>query len=249
MSVGEKLYKLRRENEYTQEQLAEILGVSRQAVSKWESDITYPETDKLIKLAELYDCSLDYLLKDGDKTSPVKKFKINDFYFERKSKREINGLPLWHINIGWGRCAKGIFAIGLAAKGIVSLGVLSVGLLSFGVLSVGLLALGSLSVGLLAFGAIALGLFSVGAISVGVVSIGALSVGEFSVGALSIGKYFASGDNALAMIAIGKTKATGSVFEYLGTPTAQDITYIKTLLDETIPSYLNIFKEIIKLLI
>ena len=50
MTLGEKLSKLRKEYNYTQEQLADILGVSRQSISKWESDIAYPETDKLIKM-------------------------------------------------------------------------------------------------------------------------------------------------------------------------------------------------------
>ena len=65
MTTGEKISKLRRDNNYTQEQLAELLGVSRQAISKWESSLAYPETDKLIRLGELFDCSLDYLLKDS----------------------------------------------------------------------------------------------------------------------------------------------------------------------------------------
>ncbi len=65
MTFGEKLSKLRKEYNYTQEQLADILGVSRQSVSKWESDIAYPETDKLIELGKLFDCSMDYLLKDN----------------------------------------------------------------------------------------------------------------------------------------------------------------------------------------
>ena len=64
MTLGEKLSKLRKEYNYTQEQLAEILGVSRQSISKWESDIAYPETDKLIELGKLFDCSMDYLLKE-----------------------------------------------------------------------------------------------------------------------------------------------------------------------------------------
>lgn len=68
MTLGDKLSKLRKENNYTQEQLAEILGVSRQAISKWESDVTYPETNKLIRMSELFDCSLDYLLKDTVET-------------------------------------------------------------------------------------------------------------------------------------------------------------------------------------
>ena len=52
MTLGEKLSKLRKEYNYTQEQLADILGVSRQSISKWESDIAYPETDKLIRRLE-----------------------------------------------------------------------------------------------------------------------------------------------------------------------------------------------------
>lgn len=47
-----------------QEQLAEILKVSRQSVSKWECDAAYPNTEKVIRIGKIFDCSLDYLLKD-----------------------------------------------------------------------------------------------------------------------------------------------------------------------------------------
>ncbi len=64
MTLGEKLSKLRKENNYTQEQLADVLNVSRQSVSKWEADINFPETDKLIEMSKLFDCSTDYLLRN-----------------------------------------------------------------------------------------------------------------------------------------------------------------------------------------
>ena len=64
MTLGEKIAIQRKELNYTQEQLADILDVSRQSISKWESNIAYPETDKLIALGKLFDCSMDYLLKD-----------------------------------------------------------------------------------------------------------------------------------------------------------------------------------------
>lgn len=64
MTLGEKLSKLRKENNITQEQLADALGVSRQSVSKWESDSAYPETEKLIRISAMFQCSLDYLLKE-----------------------------------------------------------------------------------------------------------------------------------------------------------------------------------------
>lgn len=64
MDFREKLQMLRKEKGYSQEQLADILGVSRQAVSKWESGTSYPETDKLIEISKLFHVSLDELLKN-----------------------------------------------------------------------------------------------------------------------------------------------------------------------------------------
>ena len=62
MSFGNNLRMLRKEKGITQEELAEMLDVSRQAVSKWESDNGYPETDKLVALAKNLGVSLDYLM-------------------------------------------------------------------------------------------------------------------------------------------------------------------------------------------
>lgn len=64
MTIGEKIARLRKEQNLTQEQFAEILKVSRQTVSKWERDEAYPDTEKLIRIGKIFDCSLDYLLKD-----------------------------------------------------------------------------------------------------------------------------------------------------------------------------------------
>lgn len=64
MTLGEKLELMRHKENYTQEQTAELLGVSRQTVGKWESDLAYPETEKLIEIGRLFGCSMDYLLKE-----------------------------------------------------------------------------------------------------------------------------------------------------------------------------------------
>ena len=248
MTLGEKLSKLRKENNYTQEQLADILGVSRQAVSKWESDISYPETEKLLRIGELYECSMDYLLRDGESESVfVPRLRVNAF--EKVSKRSVLGLPLWHINIGYGRTAKGVIAIGLSAKGILSIGLFSIGIISFGVFALGILALGVLAIGLLAAGSISCGVIALGAVSIGVVSVGATAVGYFSIGALAVGKYFALGDHAIAQIALGHTKAIGSVYQKLGKLTAQDMADVKELLDGIVPYDLSWAKEWIKLLL
>ena len=64
MTTGEKIAALRKKNGITQEQLAEILKVSRQSVSRWEMDIAFPETEKLIKLSRLLGCSIDFLFNN-----------------------------------------------------------------------------------------------------------------------------------------------------------------------------------------
>ena len=80
MTTGEKIAKLRKENGYTQEEFGDLLGVTRQSVSKWESDMSFPETDKLILIARHFNCSLDYLLnneyKDESNNQRIKKEKI-----------------------------------------------------------------------------------------------------------------------------------------------------------------------------
>lgn len=62
IQISERLQKIRKEHGYSQEQLADELGVSRQAVSKWERGEASPDTDNLIALARLYGISIDYLL-------------------------------------------------------------------------------------------------------------------------------------------------------------------------------------------
>ncbi len=258
MTLGGKVSKLRRENNYTQEQLAEILGVSRQAISKWESDTAYPETDKLIHISRLFSCSLDYLLKDELETDEQSQadgavILFRKHFHEKKSEKTLWGMPLWHIGrnargfIAIGLNARGVIALGLKARGILAFGMLPMGVLSFGMLSLGVISLGLFAAGVLSAGCFSIGLLAAGAISLGVISFGAIAIGHFSVGALSIGKYFALGDHARALIALGDTEAAGSVFQKIGRLTAKDSLAVKELLDTTVPSYLSWAKDFIKL--
>lgn len=73
MSFHENLRTIRKERNISQEALAEMLNVSRQAVSKWEQGAVYPETEKLILLSEKLDVSLDYLLRGKAEPIPQKK--------------------------------------------------------------------------------------------------------------------------------------------------------------------------------
>lgn len=65
MKFAEKLLNLRMDRGYSQEALAEELGVSRQAISKWELGTTLPETDKIIQISDFFGVSIDYLLKEN----------------------------------------------------------------------------------------------------------------------------------------------------------------------------------------
>ncbi len=104
MTTGEKLAKLRKENNYTQERLAEILGVSRQAISKWESDGAFPETEKLVQISRLYNCSIDYLIKgdtisaNTDAKPPISNEEVASF------KKEANESLKQYLSINLSTC-------------------------------------------------------------------------------------------------------------------------------------------------
>ena len=88
---------------------------------------------------------------------------------------------------------------------------------------------------------------SAGAVSFGIVSLGAVAVGDFSVGALAVGKYFALGDHATAMIALGDSHAAGSVYQRIGDISAESVSAVKAQLDAVVPSLLNWAKDLILL--
>ena len=68
MSIGERITSLRKDNNISQYQLAKLMGVSRQAVSKWENDQASPDTINLIRLADILDTDVEYLAT-GKRTS------------------------------------------------------------------------------------------------------------------------------------------------------------------------------------
>ena len=69
--IAERLQELRKKSGYSQEQVAEMLGLSRQAISKWESGQGKPEIDNIVKLTEIYHVSADYILLGTEKQTIV----------------------------------------------------------------------------------------------------------------------------------------------------------------------------------
>ena len=78
MSLGNNILIIRKENGMTQEDLADRLGVSRQAVSDWERDVKKPETQNLIDLAKLLGASIDWLCADelADSEAPREEMPV-----------------------------------------------------------------------------------------------------------------------------------------------------------------------------
>lgn len=64
MSLGKNIQYLRKQKKITQEQLAEIMSVSRQTISRWEADEIVPELNKLVALSDVFSCKLDTLVRE-----------------------------------------------------------------------------------------------------------------------------------------------------------------------------------------
>ena len=88
LEIANRLQKLRKEKGYSQEQLAAELGISRQAVSKWERAESSPDTDNLICLAKLYGVSLDELLSTDETIEEILDNNKKDAELVQESEEE-----------------------------------------------------------------------------------------------------------------------------------------------------------------
>ena len=114
MEIGNKINQLRKLSGMTQEQLAEKLNVSRQTISKWESDSTSPDLESIVKISRIFHVSLDDLLKEGEagvanktdeqitlETSVYKGYK-QDKIEMRGDRAEMSDFPLYLNTVAGG---------------------------------------------------------------------------------------------------------------------------------------------------
>ncbi len=215
MSFPQRLYELRKNAGLSQEELAGLLGVTRQAVQKWEAGASRPDMDNLVALSRHFGVTLDWLIigkeeerrSGGDRTVVVENhYHYTGWSYEYKSRRTVFGLPLVHIKLSQrGLCvAKGIIAIGNVSVGLLSIGCFSLGLVSAGALALGLAAAGGISAGLLALGGCALGYFAVGGSAVGVYALGGAAAGaSVAMGGAASGGLLAIGEEAGGPLVMG----------------------------------------------
>lgn len=252
MTLGEKIYRLRSEKGLSQEAFGDMLGVSRQSVSKWETDQSLPELEKIVVISDLFGVSTDYLLKENvekPETSVTETGSMRSKrpHYEYKSKKTVRGVPLVHVNFGLGLYrAKGVIAIGNIASGVFALGFVSAGIISIGLLTFGLLAFGTIAVGLISAGTLAVGCVAFGAFTFGIFCMGALNFGQFCFGALSYGKQVAIGDEAHGKIALGFSRAAGELYQEVNKDGNFDYQTIERLIDENVAPYWWPFREWMK---
>ena len=207
MEFPQRLYQLRRQAGISQEELANVLNLSRQAVQKWEAGTSRPDMDNLIALADYFHVSLDWLIRgvEVQQSAPVQPApevqviqEIHHYHegwhYEYRSERTLWGVPLIHINVG---------SRVHVARGIIAIGNIAVGMVSLGAISVGLFALGAITVGLLALGALCLGYCTVGGVCFGSLCFGGISLGLYCVGGIAVAAKVAIGGVVKAPVAVG----------------------------------------------
>lgn len=93
MKFHEKLIKLRKSKGLSQEELAEMLDVSRQAISRWELESTLPDVPNLIKISEIFGVSTDYLVHDdyeSDEDIPIAKEKEKEVIISENKRYNLH---------------------------------------------------------------------------------------------------------------------------------------------------------------
>lgn len=103
MNIGEKLLDLRKAKKLSQEEVADKLNVTRQTISKWETNQSTPDFDKIAPLCELYEISADELLT-GKKGSNEEVLQVNadeDLIKSKKAKGIGTGVLLYFIALAW----------------------------------------------------------------------------------------------------------------------------------------------------
>ena len=101
MELKDKLQLLRKQNGYSQEQLADKLGIARQTLSKWENGQAVPELSNLISLSNLYGITIDRIVKDDDECN-ISLWYLFSTFTETMQKMHENYVLYTYIDISTG---------------------------------------------------------------------------------------------------------------------------------------------------
>ena len=115
MNLGKEVANLRLANNMTQEELAEKIGVSRQAVTKWEASESTPELAKIIAMADLFCVSIDKLIGRGDTIYDIVKTRVEEL--SASCRKAYDGDDMTPIIYRYMEYSK---SIGLSAEQIIN---------------------------------------------------------------------------------------------------------------------------------
>ena len=235
--LNERLASLRRRAGYSQEGLAERLGISRQAVSKWEGGQSQPDVARLVQLSELYEVSLDQLIKGVPAPCPAlpdaavqmpgeaeicrgcpwrdvqrtvdEAIRAHPAHweYEYQTSRTLWGMPLVHIHLARNR-------LNARAQGVLAIGNCASGIVSVGLFARGIFSAGVCSLGLVSLGALSAGMVSLGALALGALAVGNIAVGLVAFGNMAVGELLAAGNLVRARVAVGNA-GSGSVAQVI----------------------------------
>lgn len=124
MILADKIIRLRKKNGWSQEELADKMNISRQAVSKWESAQTIPDLEKILQLSVLFGVTTDYLLKDEIEDEEFTDDTSSDITVKRITLEEANTYIEQRKRASW-RIALATFLCILSPIALIVLGVLS----------------------------------------------------------------------------------------------------------------------------
>ena len=114
MNIGNKITQLRNEHKMSQSELADLLDVSRQTISKWECNICDPEVGRIVQMAKIFNVTTDYLLDNETDNKTIKKF-----YADKKRKIKENKFLI--LSISFVNLALVLFTIALIYSNVKNL--------------------------------------------------------------------------------------------------------------------------------
>lgn len=226
MNLSEKIIRERRRLGMSQEQLADRLGITRQSVSKWEAGTSTPEISKLVAMSELFQVSLDYMLKDyleeedrlegrllreasgGDRQWEQESRREQEQYQEDENRRleeKVDALARYIRGYQYTSKTKiaGIPLVSVRFSRNLGKDSVAKGIIAIGNVAIGVISFGAISVGVISLGAIAFGMLAIAALAVGFLAWGALAIGVAAFGASAVGIYSAGAAAYGKEIAVG----------------------------------------------
>ena len=237
MKFCDKLLLLRKRHGYSQEQLADLLGISRQSVSKWESGQAMPELIKMIQISDLFSVPIDDLVRDerelsqktadhyentsrAGSTEPGAEGGVSDEELRQNLEEMKDTIHEISKSVGVPACFEYKSRISIGGIPLIHIHfskvIFRIGVFPYNRTRVakGIFAAGDMAVGVVSFGVFSIGVIPIGMLSIGLFAVGMVAIGVIAFGLSAIGIYAiggaALGLRAAAGVSVSARTAVGT---------------------------------------